>query len=548
MKNFKNIIMFILIFTIVFGFNVPTYSKEISQIPIGTTSAKVLQVIDGDTIKVELPNKDIAYVKLKGIDAKGFDESYEYLTNTLLGQNISLSNDGGSYYGGKFNYLIVYFNGININNQMLESGYAVIDTSQNKGSTYNSFVNSQNYAKQNSAGMWRFEEQDYSSIMGSSGGNINYTDDKVNINTATRSQLEVLLKGVSKELAREIINYREKNPFSNIQEIKFVKGFTKKIYDQNKNALTVYTNINTANEFELKTLNDLSDDDIKKIIEKRSKKEFTSVSQIKNIISSYDYDRISDYISINNVDNIDVSKSSNKANISLSSKSYLTSADVTYSFADNIIEYRKNGYTYKTLMELSKLGTSNISEQDIHYLEDNLDIYTNLNTGNLYELTPVFSRTTAERILNRSFSDKKDLKDIITESEYNRVKDAIYVDKNKDEYVNINTATKEQMYANGIPTNETYHIIQSRPIRNAKQFPLDVTSINNKISLYTNINTASKTELLSLNNGMTDYLADSIIKYRKDDNFGSLEEIEEFFKVNKSVSVYNNIKDFIVVR
>ncbi len=548
MNIYKKILSFMLIISITLGFNIPTYSKEINQITENNVSAKVLQVLDGDTIKVELPNKDTAYVKLKGIDAKGFDTSYDYLTSALLGQNVTLINDGSSYSGGKFNYMLVYLNGRNINNEMVQNGYAVIDNKQNKGGTYNSLLASQNNAKSDLLGMWRFEDKNYSSITGSSGSNLLQTNDKININTATRDQLEKHLKGVSTELAREIIKYREKNPFSNIQEIKFVNGFTKKIYDQNKHALTVSTNINTANEFELKTLNNMSDANITKILNKRSKNDFSYTGQLIDIISRDEYNKISDFISVEDKSSIDVSKSSGRANISLSNKTYLTGADVPYYFADDIISYRKNGYTYKTLMELSKLGSRNIIEQDIHYLEDNLNVFTNLNTDNLNELTAIFGKTTAEKIKNKTLYNKTDLKDIISLSDYDKVKDAIYVNKNEDIYVNINTATKEQMYAQGIPTNETYHLMNNRPIRNASQLPLNVSHINNKISLYTNINTASRTELLSLNNGINSLLVDNIIKYREQDNFGSLEEVEEFFKNNNASNVYDKIKSYIVIR
>ncbi len=104
------------------------------------------------------------------------------------------------------------------------------------------------------------------------------------------------------------------------------------------------------------------------------------------------------------------------------------------------------------------------------------------------------------------------------------------------------------MYEQKISTNQAYHIIQNRPIRHSGQLPLNVADINNKISLYTNINTASKTELLSLNNGINNKIIDNIIKYREQDNFGSLEEIEEFFKLNNASNVYDKIKSYIVVR
>lgn len=548
MRIFKNITCFLLIFSMILGFNLPTYSKEINQITQTNTSARVLKVLDGDTIKIELPTKDTAYVKLKGVNAKGFDESYNYLTDTLLGQDVTLVKDRVSYKDGKYNYMIVYCNGVNINNELIKNGYAIIDNTQDRGSTYKTLLELQEEAKKEGFGMWKFENENYSSITGFTSPNDVKTDNRININTATREQLETLLKGVSSNLSREIIKYREKNPFSNIQEIKFVKGFTKKIYDENKNALTVSTNINKANRFELKTLNNLPDKDIDKIIDQRSKVEFTSTRQLSNIISETDYKKVSDYVAIKDRDTVDARKNSNKANISLSNKSYLKDADVPSDFANDIIAYRKNGYTYKTLMELVYLGTRNITEQDIHYLQDNLDIFTNINTDDIDELTPVFSYRESEKIKNRRFSKKDEIKDIISESDYNKVKDAISIDKNIDEYININTATKEQMKAQGLSTNEAHSLTQKRPIKNAGYLPFDVTNINNKISLYTNINTASKKELMSLNNGINDTLINKIIKYRESDNFGSLEEVQEFFITNNAIKVYDKIKEYIVLR
>ncbi len=548
MRILKNIACFLLIFSMVLGFNLPIYSKEISKIVQANTSAKVLKVIDGDTIKVELPTKDTAYVKLKGIDAKGFDESYNYLTETLLGQDVTLVKDRVSYKNGKYNYMIVYCNGININNELVKNGYAVIDNTQDRGSTHKTLLDLEEEAKQKGFGMWRFKNDTYSSITGVNIENGIKTDNRVNINTATRYQLENLLKGVSSSLSREIVKYREKNPFSNIQEIKFVKGFTKKIYDKNKHVLTVSTNINKANRFELKTLNNISDLDIDKIIDQRNKNEFTSPRQLSNIISATDYRLVYPYVDIEDRDTVYEIENNNKANISLSNKRYLTDAGASGYFADDIINFRKNGYTYKTLMELLNFNTRDITEQDIHYLQDNLDIFTNINTDNIDDLTPIFSYRESEKIKNRTFYQKYEIKDIISESDYNRVKDAICIEKNIDEYININTATKDQMKEHGLSTNEAYHLTQKRPIRHAGDLPFDVKNINNKISLYTNINIASKRELMSLNNGINDVLINKIIRYRESDNFGSLEEVEEFFKANNAIKVYEKIKRYIVLR
>ena len=62
---------------------------------------------------------------------------------------------------------------------------------------------------------------------------------KVNINKADAKALTTL-KGIGKDRAVKIIEYREKNgPFEKIEDIMKVKGIGKKIFEQNKNALSV---------------------------------------------------------------------------------------------------------------------------------------------------------------------------------------------------------------------------------------------------------------------------------------------------------------------
>ncbi len=62
---------------------------------------------------------------------------------------------------------------------------------------------------------------------------------KININTADAKALTTL-KGIGKDRAAKIIEYREKHgPFEKIEDIMKVKGIGKKIFEQNKNALSV---------------------------------------------------------------------------------------------------------------------------------------------------------------------------------------------------------------------------------------------------------------------------------------------------------------------
>ena len=62
---------------------------------------------------------------------------------------------------------------------------------------------------------------------------------KININQADAKALTTL-KGIGKDRAVKIIEYREKNgPFEKVEDIMKVKGIGKKIFEQNKNVLSV---------------------------------------------------------------------------------------------------------------------------------------------------------------------------------------------------------------------------------------------------------------------------------------------------------------------
>lgn len=89
------------------------------------------------------------------------------------------------------------------------------------------------------------EEKNEEYINGSIGGNIIIEDinsiqkNKVNINTATQTELETL-NGIGPSIALKIINYRKENgKFKNIEEIKNVPGIGESKYEAIKDNICV---------------------------------------------------------------------------------------------------------------------------------------------------------------------------------------------------------------------------------------------------------------------------------------------------------------------
>lgn len=134
-------------------------------IPNGKVKAKVLRVVDGDTLKVQIVDKDYK-VRLLGVDTpesvspkkeKNTKEgkiASEYTKKNLEGKDIILEFDVSPYdrYGRLLAY--VYVDGICYNEKLLEEGYAkVMMISPNvKNSKYYRQIEKQ--AKENNVGFW----------------------------------------------------------------------------------------------------------------------------------------------------------------------------------------------------------------------------------------------------------------------------------------------------------------------------------------------------------------------------------------------------------
>ena len=65
------------------------------------------------------------------------------------------------------------------------------------------------------------------------------SEEKININTATKEEL-IQLKGIGESLAQRVIEYREQNgPFDKLEDILKVKGLGKDFLKKNHDRITV---------------------------------------------------------------------------------------------------------------------------------------------------------------------------------------------------------------------------------------------------------------------------------------------------------------------
>lgn len=360
------------------------------------------------------------------------------------------------------------------------------------------------------------------------------------------------LNNVTGSVAANIVAYRDKNPFNTIEEIKYVDGFTRDMFLENKNIMVVCTNLRDADEEELFTLGTITEDEIDDIIDYRKKHTITSISEIEDekLISKNRFDKVKKFIAVRDKEEIDAIENEYVANVNTAAYSHFINTGLSSGDTNKIIEYRlKNGYSYKTLMELSKIPGIGLSESEVNRFEDNLTIKTDINNACDNELKTLVGDIYKKVVYHRSYSDISDLCDIVGLTKYEKIKNFIYTGTENPKYVNLNTATVAQMTEMGFSSADATKIANHKEkMKCSKDIPVDISSNDKNASLYTNINTATVKELESLNHGITSSLINEIISYREEQFFGTKDEIKQFFNDRNAYGVYANIGEFLVVR
>ncbi|MBR1737585.1 MAG: helix-hairpin-helix domain-containing protein [Firmicutes bacterium] len=523
-----------------------------------TASGTVIRIIDGDAIEVQLSDtKEIARVKLIGVDTHGYNNARDYLVRKILGANVTLRTDANIISPINYwNYAYVIYNGVNINSEIISKGYGVFNNAQAGCEISSILSNDQRNAKGKGLEIWTYGVRANGSTSGlnlyTGARTYSYTGEKsININTATAEQFKEKLVGVNSTIATAIVKYRSSNPFDDIREIKFVPGVSRSIFDDNKNIMSVCTNMQKATEDEIETLGGLDKDTVNKIVAYRKSSKFTRLADLKSegIFSAGKYSSLSDYISLSDIESVDVTIGNNVVNANRASVSDMTVIGLKSEDASKIAGVRENGYTMKNLQEIAKIPGISLDEDGLNAFEDNLHTMTNINNCKDSELSSILAVGDAEQLKKERFINSiEKVETILGSSKYESIKDMIYTGTLITEYTNINTATQEQLEKVGFTSSEAKDILAKSSIKTAKDLPVDVRNENGKITLYTNINNASEAELRTLNNGITENIINDIITYRTEQPFGDMEEVKKFFVDENAEMIYNNIRDYIVVR
>lgn len=537
----------LIFFLVIIVITTSVYGKSNSYTPILNNGYYIVtKVFDGEALEVKNPlTDDISLIKLIGINTKSYDDAYLYMNNSLMGKSVYLKQSHDIYpTSGRWSLVYLVYNGINYNEELVRLGYAEATKATASNDDYAELANIEDTAKINHLGMW--EDDDFSNY---------YYANAININTASRDELLDSISSLRSSVARNIEDYRKYNPFNEIKEIKFVSDFSYYVFNENKNIMHVSTNINEADSTEINSLDGISDNRTEDILEYRADNGNITWSELEddNIISYDQYKDNKDYVSTKNLIWIDKTIGDDSVNINLASERQIDLVGFLSKEADFIYDYLEKGYTLKTKEEIMEIDDLDMSITRFNQLEDNFNVMTDINNCSEYEVRSLFgddySKKEVEKIIDeRPYRSIEDIEDIIGSKKYKLIKDYIYVDNYTNNFVNINTATKDQLMDIGMSDYDANKILNSSFIDSYDEIPTNISELDKSITLYTNINKAKKEELMTLHTDMTNGLAEEIIRYSNTYLFASDNELKEFLRKQNKGNLYNDLVQSIVYR
>ncbi|MCL1987449.1 MAG: helix-hairpin-helix domain-containing protein [Firmicutes bacterium] len=315
------------------------------------TRVTVMQVIDGDSLRVRTEDNDeIVLVRLAGIETAGIRAAQQFMSQQLLGRSVDLLLSSHNVPTDRFDdrWIPVYltYNNVNYNRALVQRGLARVDPTYQFQWLHSTLVADQASASIAGLGIW--ENTGFSTPLEPN----RWLGDwvvagpywqglRVNINTATATQLNQHLTGISLSLAQDIVNHRISRPFTSINQL--MEVVSRAQFDQNSQRLVISTNINMASETELMQLINVTLSQAREIIRVRNIRQFTHINQLReqNILPTQTFELNRPFINVdapgwgNNWNN----NWQNRLNVNTATASQLTALawGFSFNFADVLV-------------------------------------------------------------------------------------------------------------------------------------------------------------------------------------------------------------------
>jgi DNA uptake protein ComE-like DNA-binding protein len=516
------------------------------ELPFGGI-ASVTEVFEGNAIEVRLDNGTLALVRLAGVETGGCDVAYEWLKREILGMRVRLEPEINIRANNRWNHMYVFLGNELINAKTLQQGNGRVSANIANFRHRQALIDAENFARLAGTGIWYTPPLPPPAVI---------HQDRVNINTVTLTYLMEQF-GFDWLMASRFIAYRNTNPFRTVNDVKFVPEMTKAIFDDIRHHITTTTDINTASYREIMSLGTMREEWADAIIEYRKNSVINELIDPFLTIPGFawvsTFQAIRFHVTTTNFTAVITPSPNATVNINTASHDRLVAAGLSANQAQIIITQR-GMYHIKTLYDLMNVTSLGFSVTAINALADNLTTRTEINTATEYEIRSLFNiaGTNADItsiLRNRPFSDIGQLRNNVSEAGFALIEPYIFIEGMPTHYVNVNTATMQQLLSAGFSSAEASSVFAMRGrMLQPRDIPAAASAQRRSIVLVTNINAASPSELATLGAFMNDGLIGEIIAYRNDQPFGSRAEIQQFFTERSMLSQFRQIERFINVR
>ena len=130
-----------------------------TAVPALAWTGKVVDVRDGDVLKVSHPEKGVLTIMLYGIDAPDerqpfFKEAKEFLTDKVEGQVVTVQE---FVTGQKLVTAVIFHGGVNINEQVLQAGYCWVYKKYCDQDFFSDWRTYEKQARDQKLGLWQEE-------------------------------------------------------------------------------------------------------------------------------------------------------------------------------------------------------------------------------------------------------------------------------------------------------------------------------------------------------------------------------------------------------